>query len=96
MSKPNCFKFSIDIGIHENWTHMFSWLMHFKKTGMPAGIVSDGRIMSLWRAGERQTTSVEERTDIPVGTLRVAVNGFENLWQQIGGRIAIEDQSRIQ
>lgn len=65
-----------------------TWLNHFDRVGVPAGMIESDGYLSIWRAGER--AGIVAKTDKPKGLLKDAVNGFERHWLEVGGVIANE------
>ena len=85
------FQFSIELKGNQNV--LLAWFEHFKKTGMPAGIVEHEGYASVWRVGLRVGTATME--DRPVGILKMFHTGFETHWQQSGGKLSGEDARSV-
>lgn len=89
------FKFSIEIDSKENQTELYKWLEHFDRTGMPAGLVRCGDMISVWRAGKRVSTGLLPTVDSHEGLLFAYVNGFEKIWLGSGGQVAKDNDRRL-
>lgn len=85
------FQFSIELTGNQNI--LKAWLDHFEEVGTPAGIVEHDGYASVWRAGTRAGSG--EKTDRPIGTLKMFCNGFEVEWEMAGGVVAAEDTRSV-
>jgi hypothetical protein len=91
------FQFSAEIAKNEGWTDLFKWLSHFEQTGMPAGLVVNDTVVSVWRAGERvASVSTAPKVDKPKGELHYWVNNFDLIWRQLGGKVLPDNLRRVQ
>lgn len=86
------FQFTIDL---EDWNALKTWLAHFERTGMAAGMVeNEDGLCSVWRAGRRMGGVNGTTVDAPRGILRQHVHGFDRLWKAGGGKMALRDDVR--
>lgn len=88
--------FSVELTLRENWDELYQWLTHFERTGTPAGLVIDGELISVWRAGRRiSMESVNGEVDVPKGILHMQVNNFGRIWKAHKGAIAAPYERRM-